>query len=172
VSTCHGYCITCVIDSDDLLLSMTISMVKREFRLSLKTIRALPTCLSLPGQYNESERTYPRRMNLFRTGAIDHGHQKGTAKLLHGVTPQARTAEHTLLPPLLQGAASQQVHRRWDGYWQNPHRSMPIVTFPAPDHRVRKLDWGVSCQGLRLGRPRQEPWILPLEHFILCCSAI
>ncbi|KAL2072746.1 hypothetical protein VTL71DRAFT_12089 [Oculimacula yallundae] len=63
--TGHRHCVTCVIYSDNLL-SISASSAKKEFGLSSKSMRTLPTLLSIPGQYTESERAYQRRISLVR----------------------------------------------------------------------------------------------------------
>ena len=151
--TCHRYCLTCVIDSDDLL-SMPVSTAKRDFHLNLKTIRALPLCLSLPGQYTESERTYQKRITLGRVQSI----LAARTAQQDCYTASCRRHEQQDTPVLqssLQGPTLEQVHQRWDGHGQNPYRFMPMIRVPALDQRAGKLEWGVSCQGCRLG-PRDQ----------------
>jgi len=146
--TCYRYCLTCVIDSNDLL-STPISTAKREFNLTSRMIRTLPTCLSLPGQYTESERTYQRRISLVRVQSIM---ATRTAQPDHHALSRRRQGQlgTSLLQPSIQ-----QAPQRWDGHGQNPYRFMPMVRIPALNQTTGKLDWGVSCQGCRLG-PRDE----------------
>lgn len=58
-------CLPCVIRSPDLL-SVKPSSKKLRQHLSLKTRRTLPTFLSIPGDYGESEKTCNRRVRLVR----------------------------------------------------------------------------------------------------------
>ncbi|RDL41336.1 uncharacterized protein BP5553_01315 [Venustampulla echinocandica] len=110
---------------------MTATSAKGEFGLNAKTMRTLPTLLSPPGQYAESERTYRRRISLVRmlsasaAGSMPHD------------DPNASSLQ------------------QFDSQGQNPYRFMAMVRFPALDRRTGNLDLGVSCQACRLG-PRDE----------------
>jgi hypothetical protein len=153
--TCRRYCVTCVITCNDVL-STPISTAEQEFSLDSKTICALPTFLSLPGEYTESEKTYRRRFSLVRVQSVMAAR---TAQQDHDTVSRRRQGQldTSLLPPSLQSLVLPQVHapQRWDGHGQNPYRFMPMVRIPALNQRAGKLDWGVSCQGCRLG-PRDK----------------
>jgi hypothetical protein len=123
--TSYRQCITCVANSDSLF-SITAFSAKRKFDLSSETLQALPTLLSLPGRYTESERPCGRRLSLVRMVSA-------------GATmPKQNHDLSDSLPSL-------------DSHGQNPNRFMSMIRFPALNMDTGKLDWGVSCQACRLG---------------------
>lgn len=146
--TGHRHCITCVIYSNNLL-SITVSTAKREFGLNSKTMRTLPTLLSIPGEYTESERTYQRRTSLVRLLSAAAARSLQQEKL-----NASRPLERSVLQ-LSQSSISHQLLQQSDRHGQNPYRFMAMVELPFLDRRNGNLDWGVSCQACRLG-PRDE----------------
>lgn len=154
--TGYRHCITCVAYSDNLL-SITKPSAKSEFGLNSKTMRTLPTLLSVPGQYTESERTYQKRISLVRifSAAAAGSMQQQAPKASH---PRPRRLGRRSVPQpaqLSQPPASHQFLQQSDRHGQNPYRFMAMVRLPFLDRRTGKLDWGVSCQACRLG-PRDE----------------
>lgn len=125
-------CLTCVMYSD-ALLCITASSAKEKLGLNSKALRALPTLLSVPGQYTESERTCRERISLVRMVS-------------------ASAARSTQYPP----SVSNQFVRQYDSYGENPYRFMAMIRFPTLDIATGKLDWGVSCQACRLGPPHER----------------
>lgn len=123
--TSHRQCITCVAYSDSLL-SITASSAKTKFDLNPETLSSLPTLLSLPGRYTQSERACGRRLSLVRMVSVA------------ATMPIQNDDFSDSLPPL-------------DCHEQNPNRFMAIIRFPSLDIGTGKLDWGVSCQACRLG---------------------
>ncbi|KAJ8070520.1 hypothetical protein OCU04_000894 [Sclerotinia nivalis] len=152
--TAQRCCFDCLAHSDSLL-SMTASSARKEFGLDLKTMRTIPTLLSIPGEYSESERTYRRRTRLVRmlsaSAAKSHYHDIGT--LHRRPASPAMSSPHPPEPRLTRN--SHRSLQKFDGYTQNPHRFMPMLRFPSLDRRTGKLDWGVSCQACHHG-PRDE----------------
>jgi hypothetical protein len=145
--TGHRHCITCVADSDDLL-SITASSAKNQFGLSSKTVRTLPTLLSIPGQYTESERLYQRRTSLVRkiaAAAAGSMQQEGSNTSRQRTRPVGRRPN----------PQPSQLPQPPDRHGQNPSRFMPMIRLPFLDRETGNLDWGVSCQACRLG-PRDE----------------
>ncbi|KAE9369356.1 hypothetical protein N431DRAFT_485268 [Stipitochalara longipes BDJ] len=153
--TAHRYCITCVIYSDDLL-SMTTAAAKTKLGLNAKMMRRLPTLLSVPGQYTESERMYQRRMSLVRVMAVSAARstQQHDLKALHRRTRPPRPPPPPP-PPIPTTPFVPNLLRRSDRHGQNPYRFMAMLRFPSLDRQTGNLDWGVSCQACRLG-PRDK----------------
>jgi hypothetical protein len=153
--TSHRYCITCVIYSDNLL-SITASSARREFGLKPKTMRKLPTLLSIPGQYTEGERTYRKRISLVRmlsAAAARSMQEEESDSLRRRPGPLGRPLPQSpqLPPPLM----SHQSLQQFDKQGQNPYRFMTMIRFPSLDRLTGNIDWGVSWQACRLG-PRDE----------------
>ncbi|KAF4628658.1 hypothetical protein G7Y89_g9489 [Cudoniella acicularis] len=156
--TGHRRCIPCVLNSNDLMSIPTL-WAKKDFALNSKAMRTLPTLLSLPGQYTESEKTYQKRTSLVRTRSA----AAIAASLEQEGSNGSRRRRGPLQRPVLPSSQPQQpqqprqlpVSRRDDGHGMNPHRFMPMIRFPSLDRRTGTLDWGASCQACRLG-PRDE----------------
>ena len=147
--TSHRYCLGCVISSNDLLC-MTVTSAKRDYRLNPKTIRTLPTLLSLPGEYSETGKEYRRRVSLVRrNSAFTAGYALRSAE---SSSPRRRPEVFytQLSNPFFDTANPCLSPQRIDTYRKNPYRFMPLLRIPFLDRRTRNLDWGVSCQACRL----------------------
>lgn len=153
--TGYRYCITCVAYSDNLL-SITASSAKRELGLDSKTMRKLPTLLSIPGQYTEGERTYRRRISLVRmpSAAAARSMQQEESDFLYR-RPRLLGRPLAQPPQLPPSLTSHRSLKQFDKHKQNPYLFMAMIRFPFLDRRTGKVDWGVSCQACRLG-PRDE----------------
>ncbi|ESZ89742.1 hypothetical protein SBOR_9869 [Sclerotinia borealis F-4128] len=152
--TAQRYCINCVGDSDDLL-SMTASSARKEFGLNLKTMRTIPTLLSIPGEYAESSKEYRRRISLVRmlsaSVAQSQIHKPNT--LRRRSSPPVSISTQPPQPP--SPPISHRLLQKFVGHKQDPYRFMPMLRVPYLDRRTGSLDWGVSCQACRLA-PRDE----------------
>ena len=156
IFTGYRHCVTCVTYSDNLL-SITASLAKKEFGLSSKSMRTLPTLLSIPGQYTESERTYQRRISLVRilSAAAAGSMQQEDSNASY---PRTRPLGERRVPQpaqLPQPPVSHQLLQQLDRHGQNPYRFMAMIRLPFLDRRTGNLDWGLSCQACRLG-PRDK----------------
>jgi hypothetical protein len=101
------------------LISITASAARNLFNLSVKTVRSLPTLLSLPGTYKESSRVYRKQFTLVRlisAAAVSTVYYDGSTS-----------------------------YQNLDAHGDNPYRFMPVIQFPAFDRTSRTLDSGVSC---------------------------
>lgn len=152
--TAQRCCFDCLASSDSLL-SMTATSARKEFGLDLKMMRTIPTLLSIPGEYSESGRTYRRRTRLVRMLSVSaaKSHHHDTDNLHQRPVPSTTSSLQPSEPrPIRNSHPSLQ---KFDAWFQNPHRFMPMLRFPSLDRRSGKLDWGVSCQACHHG-PRDE----------------
>lgn len=145
--TGYRYCLNCVMFSD-ALLCITASSAKRKFHLTSKTMRLLPTLLSIPGQYTESEREYRVRRPLVRLASATSA---ASIQRQHSNGSQNGLPQEQLACPRI----SLRSFHRLDRKGQNPYRFMSLIRIPCLDQRTKSLEWGVSCQSCRLG-PRHR----------------
>jgi hypothetical protein len=134
------------------LLSITASSAKKEFGVSSKSMHTLPTLLSIPGQYTESERTYQRRISLVRillvaaTRAMQEEDSNAsyprTRLLGRRRVPQPAQLPH---PCIISFAATTRSS------WTESISLYGYEKTPFLDRRSGNLEWGVSCQACRLG---------------------
>ena len=164
----------------DNLLSIPSSSAKKEYGLSSKSMRTLPTLLSIPGQYTESARIYQSRISLVRilsAAAAKSMQQEDSNPSYLRTRPlgERRVPQPAQLP---EPPVSHQLLHHLDRNGQNPYRFMAMIRLPFLDRRTGKLDWGVSCQACRLG-PRDKRRVYYnwntvysaagyLEHFQKC----
>jgi hypothetical protein len=152
--TARRYCITCVGNLDELL-SMTAPSARKEFNLDLKTLRKIPTLLSIPGKYTEGEKKYRKRISLVRMLSASVAQSQ---REFNSVRNRPRPPP-TRAPPQPSQAhshpVSHQLLQQFDGHMEDPYRFMSMLRIPFLDRRTGDLDWGVSCQACRLG-PRDK----------------
>lgn len=144
--TARRRCLPCVINSEDLL-STKASLVTARFGLSAKKMCTLPSLLSLPGEYGEGKKRCSQRVFLVRACSINNAVQMN----------QHDKSAGSPLPTITQVRATPAFRKllQQDSGGLNSYRFMPMIRFPSLDRKTRSLEWGVSCQGCRLG-PRHE----------------
>ena len=140
--TCSRCCYDCL-QKEPRFRAIDLATARKDFGLKPKSLRGLPTMLSLPGIYAPgTRRSFKRRFRL--VSAVE---AYTLAKALNGSVTTAAALDST------QSETNAYSHdRAWASMLTSSldsFRGFASIVFPSLDTRTMRVESGISCKGCR-----------------------